>query len=246
MRIPTPILRIVVNLTRLQSDRRRRPREVVCVEPLESRALLASFTVAPNAIFADGQEGSLRAAIMIANTNGEDDLITLQPGKYFLNLTQRRDPANDPENEGLTGDLDFIESGKRLIIQGTFSETGERPEIIGLSVGPFAGGLNEGVQDRLMHVHSGVTVVLRDITLRGGLAKDDGFDKTPELALGSDSFGRRSHSASGWRGGEPGGASRKLRIRRAFSQVQRGRGGGGAWQPDDRRLCDQRQLSEDV
>lgn len=184
MRIPTPILRIVVNLTRLQSDRRRRPRKVVCVEPLESRALLASFTVAPNAIFADGQEGSLRAAIMIANTNGEDDLITLQPGKYFLNLTQRGTPTNDPENEGHAGDLDFTESGKKLIIQGTFSETGERPEIIGLSAEPSVGGLNEGVQDRLMHVHSGVTVVLRDITLRGGVAQDNGFDKEADFVMG--------------------------------------------------------------
>ena len=54
------------------------------IEQLESRELLAVFSVSSNV--ADGAAESLRAAIQNANANQADDTIYLTPGRYVLSL----------------------------------------------------------------------------------------------------------------------------------------------------------------
>ena len=74
-------------------------RSLVGMEPLEDRALLAIFNPLPGA--ADGAAGSLRAAILAANTNAQNDTINLQAGTYTLSLAN----VADQENLGALGDL---------------------------------------------------------------------------------------------------------------------------------------------
>ena len=140
------------------SERRRRwqPR----LEALEDRTLPANL--APT-IFTDSAAGigSLRDAVLTANANGEDNVITLQGGTYALTL---QNPAGFPVNDALTGDLDLTATGHTIVIQGQ----GPTRTVIDAA----APGVTP-LLDRLFQVFPGVTVVLRDLTLRGGLAQDD-------------------------------------------------------------------------
>src|SRR5262249_361275 len=62
--------------------------------------------LAPVPTAADGAADSLRAAIIAANGNGEDDVITLSAGVYKLTI-----PYNGgPENAAALGDLDLREA----------------------------------------------------------------------------------------------------------------------------------------
>jgi hypothetical protein len=148
------------------SPKRRSVRPAV--EALEERTVPANL--APT-IFTDGGAGtgSLRDAVLTADANGEDNVITLQGGTYALTL---QNPAGFPVNPALTGDLDLTAGGHTLTIQGQ----GPTRTVIDANT-PGAPLL-----DRLFQVSPGVTVVFRDLTLRGGDAQDDG---TPGQAPGT-------------------------------------------------------------
>src|SRR5262245_51199090 len=87
-------------------------RRAAHIEWLEGRVLFASF--APLAAAVDGAANSLRAAIIAANSNNQNDTITLQAGTYQQTITN----AAGQENAAVTGDLDLTESGKSVTIQG--------------------------------------------------------------------------------------------------------------------------------
>jgi hypothetical protein len=141
------------------------------LEALEDRTVPANL--APT-IFTDGGAGtgSLRDAVLTANANGEDNVITLQGGTYALTL---QNPAGFPVNPALTGDLDLTAGGHTLTIQGQ----GPTRTVIDANT-PGAPLL-----DRLFQVSPGVTVVFRDLTLSGGLAQDDGTAGTAPGTSGS-------------------------------------------------------------
>src|SRR6478735_1103908 len=83
------------------------------LESLESRRLLATFSAAFSA--ADGAAGSLRAAIISSNGNGQDDTINLSTGYYQLT---KGNASGAQENAAATGDLDVGDAGHMLTIQG--------------------------------------------------------------------------------------------------------------------------------
>ena len=58
--------------------------------------------------------GSLRTAIIQANSNGQDNTITLQPGVYQLSLAN----TNGQENGAAQGDLDLTGANHTITIQG--------------------------------------------------------------------------------------------------------------------------------
>ena len=139
------------------STRRRRCRQLAVIstiETLEERALLAAFH--PSAELLDGEVNGLRQAISEANSNGEDDEIILDEGVYSLSIRN----SKKPENANLEGDLDLTEAGQSIVISGQ---------------GPTRTVIDAAGVDRLFHVFEGVSVTLRDLTLTGGNAKDNGI-----------------------------------------------------------------------
>src|SRR5262249_20593625 len=100
--------RFVENRSARRPVRRSRP----AVEALEDRSLPA--IIAPSSAAADGQANSVRAAVIEANRNNQDDTITLQAGTYQLFLPN----ANGQENAAATGDLDLTEAGHTITFQG--------------------------------------------------------------------------------------------------------------------------------
>ncbi|MCB1087986.1 MAG: LEPR-XLL domain-containing protein, partial [Verrucomicrobiae bacterium] len=110
-----------------------------------NEAELATFTPT---IFTDGGSGtgSLRDAIIAANSAATDDIITLAAGTYTLSL------AGTNEENGATGDLDIRNNGT-LIIQGA----GMTQTII-----------DAAMLDRVFDIFDGATVEFRDLTIQGG------------------------------------------------------------------------------
>ena len=131
--------------------RRERGRQVpLTAELLEDRTTPATITPTT---FADGIGiGSLRDAILQADGNGQSNYIALAPGTYQLSLAGRNESA------GKTGDLNLTASGFTTI-QGAGS---------GSTI------INAAQIDRVFEVLSGVTLVLSDLTVTGGLATDGG------------------------------------------------------------------------
>ena len=95
-----------------RARRRRSSREHTATGVLEDRRLLATFN--PLASAADGSPNSLRAAIIQADSNNQDDTINLQTGTYKLTLAN----VAGQENAGATGDLDLTDAGHKITIQG--------------------------------------------------------------------------------------------------------------------------------
>jgi hypothetical protein len=129
------------------------------VEALEDRALPA--TLVPTT-FADGETigGTLRAAVIVANANGEDNVISLRAGTYSLAVPN----TSGQENAAGRGDLDLTANGHTLVIEGR-----------GAGVTVIDGDLpGLALDDRLFQIMPGVTVVFRNLTLRGGRARDGG------------------------------------------------------------------------
>ena len=114
---------------------------VARLETLENRHLLANFNLL--AAVPDGAEGSLRAAIETANTNGENDVIRLDAGTYSLT-----------QSNGDYADLDLTEVGQSIVLRGS----GIGTTYIDAT----------GLGDRAFDVHAGVSFVLQDVTIIGG------------------------------------------------------------------------------
>jgi hypothetical protein len=136
------------------------------VEALESRRLLTTFMPAASA--ADGAANSLRAAILLSNINGQDNVIRLQAGVYQLTIPN----LVVQENSGARGDLDLSGSGHTITIEGA---------------GMNSTVIDGGHLDRVFQVMFGVTAVIRDLTMRNGQALDDGDDAA--LPGESNSYG---------------------------------------------------------
>src|SRR6516225_9748921 len=87
--------------SRTAATRLRRARLRPQLEVLEDR--LAPAVFAPLAATPDGAPGSLRADIIAANSNGQDNVINLQADFYKLTLEN----VAGQENAAATGDLDL-------------------------------------------------------------------------------------------------------------------------------------------
>ncbi|MEA2600909.1 MAG: hypothetical protein QOF89_1901 [Acidobacteriota bacterium] len=115
-----------------------------------STAQAAVFVPNKTTDSADGactpQDCSLREAILAANQSPGDDVILLHAGIYFLTI-----PGN-AEGLGATGDLDVLGN---LVLVGDGA-----PNTI----------IDGGALDRIFQVPGGVTVEIRDVTLRNGRA----------------------------------------------------------------------------
>jgi len=92
---------------------------------------------------------SLREAVLAANTHPGDDVILLHKGVYVLSI-----PGD--EALGAAGDLDVLDD---LVL-----------------IGDGAGNttVNGGAVDRIFQIPGGITVEIRDVTLRNGRAQGDG------------------------------------------------------------------------
>jgi hypothetical protein len=119
--------------------------------------------VAARACTAAANDCSLRGAIIAANTAGGATPIIIKlksATTYNLTLTNATQ-----ENGALTGDLDITTTAHSVTIQGG-----------GPSTVVNASALNTGsMRDRAFHLTgSGVTAVFQDLTIKNGVAADDG------------------------------------------------------------------------
>ena len=138
---------------------RRNPmcRSAPRLEALEDRRLLATFNPLPSAI--DGSPGSLRAAIIQANSDGQDNTINLQAGTYQLTIAN----SAGQENGAAQGDLDLTGTGHTITIEGPANS--------------FA-IIDGGELDRVFQVASGVTAILGHLIIQDGVAHDAGNSGT--------------------------------------------------------------------
>jgi hypothetical protein len=126
-------------------------RAPLCAEQLEDRTTPATLTPTT---FADGVGiGSLRDAVLQANSNGQNNTIMLSAGNYLLSVAGRSESA------GNTGDLNLTATGFTETIQGA---------------GASASIVNASQIDRVFQIMPNVTVVLNNLTITGGLATDAG------------------------------------------------------------------------
>jgi hypothetical protein len=103
----------------------------------------------------DGSPTSLRHAIQAVNASGQDCLITLAKGTYTLTIKN----TNGHENDAAQGDLDIGDSGHTVTIDGQ---------------GAAASIVNGNKIDRVFDVLSGADAVFSNLTIKGGIAQDDG------------------------------------------------------------------------
>jgi hypothetical protein len=138
------------------------------VETLEDRVVPTLFAPLPGT--ADGAADSLRAALITANGNSQNDVILLRTGTYALTVlnADNATASNLQENLAQTGDLDLTEVNRTIIIQGQ----GAGKTVIDAT----------GLNDRVLHILSNVRVVLRDLKIRGGVALEQGSPGTPNGA----------------------------------------------------------------
>jgi hypothetical protein len=138
----------------IRKHARKSPTCRLRVEVLETRLVPATFNPPANA--ADGAAGSLRAAVIAANGNGQDNVINLQAGLYRLTIPNA---SGQQENAAATGDLDLTAAGHTITFQGA---------------GADATFLDAGQIDRAFQVFGNVTAVFRDLSITNGEAQDDG------------------------------------------------------------------------
>jgi hypothetical protein len=117
----------------------------------------------------DGNPGSLRADIIAANTNGQDNVIQLQAGLYKLTIPN---VGQMHENGAATGDLGMTSAGHSLTIQGTDAS---------------ATFIDANSIDRAFQVFPNATLVLQNLTVTGGFAVDGGT--AGAVAFKTDSLG---------------------------------------------------------
>jgi len=140
-----------------QPSRRTGVQPLLRVEPLEERLALATFLVAPTPDVL--VPGSLRDAIIQANSTPEADRIVMSAGTYSLTL------AGAGENAGATGDLDVL---GELTIQGADDAT----SIIDASA----------LGDRAIEV-LGANVKMQDVVIQGGTADQGGAIRVEDGSL---------------------------------------------------------------
>ncbi|MBE7465838.1 MAG: hypothetical protein HS116_20380 [Planctomycetes bacterium] len=107
---------------------------------------------------------SLREAIIAANGGGATDIINVPAGTYVLSY------GGALENLGFGGDLDITHTSGTLTIEGA----GQGVTVISAF----------GYNDRVMHKIGNGTLILRNLTLYGGIARDNGADATSALGGG--------------------------------------------------------------
>jgi hypothetical protein len=140
-----------------------RVRRILKAAPLVVMFLLLNTRAAPAACTfnptpdptVDGSANSLRHAIQMANTSGQDCLIQLQTGTYTLTIKN----TNGQENNAAEGDLDITASGHTVTVQGK---------------GQTVSFVNGNGIDRVFQVLGGANAVFSDLTIEGGVAQDDG------------------------------------------------------------------------
>lgn len=135
-------------------ERRRKRR---CqLESLEARRVLATFQVVAET--PDGEPGSLRAAIVAANQNNEDDVIELAEGTYQLTLprvNERYTRDDEPTIlNAVGGDLDLTEKGFQITIRGLDAAS----TVIDASL----------IRDRVFDIATDVDAVIEGVTIQGG------------------------------------------------------------------------------
>jgi hypothetical protein len=160
------MMRSWLSLWRCGKARPRPQRVHPRLEALEDRRVPAVFNPLPN--IPDGAPGSLRAGIITANHNGQDNIINLQPGHYLLTIPN----TAGEENAAATGDLDITAVGHTITIQGA---------------GADVTILDAGGIDRVFQVIGNVNVVFNNLTFTGGRAVDDG--KAGPSPSNNDSLG---------------------------------------------------------
>jgi hypothetical protein len=134
------------------SPARRSTKSTPVVEWMEDRRLLA-VTFAPLPTAADGSAGSLRAAIIQADVNHQDNTIVLAAGVYQLTLGN----TAGAEDLAARGDLDVNDAGHTVTIRGA---------------GPGVTIIDGGKLDRVFQIFSGTTVMLEGLTIQNGVAQD--------------------------------------------------------------------------
>ncbi|MDA1050593.1 MAG: S8 family serine peptidase [Planctomycetota bacterium] len=129
---------------------------IVDIDPVTGLIRVNSFVDARDANTSDGisddgtGKSTLRSAVEQANALVIENTIQLQAGVYEFAL------QGDGENQAATGDLDVT---RKLTILGA---------------GTTATTIDAKQLDRVFHVLPGVTLTLRDLTLRGGSADSGG------------------------------------------------------------------------
>jgi hypothetical protein len=134
------------------------------LEALDERTVPALFTPLPAT--ADGTAGSLRDAIIQANTSTGNDVILLRPGTYSLSVLNLNNATanNLQENASATGDLDITQANRTIVIQGQ----GAGVTILDAT----------GLNDRVLHILTNARLELRGLTIRGGVALEQGTPGT--------------------------------------------------------------------
>jgi hypothetical protein len=122
------------------------------VQALEDRTAPVVFQ--PLAAAPDGSPGSLRADVIQANANHLDNTIFLQAATYNLTLAN----SAGRENTAAQGALALTGAGHTITFVGRGAAT----------------VISANHLDRVFQVLPGVRVVFRNLTITGGLARDDG------------------------------------------------------------------------
>jgi len=119
-----------------------------------ARSATCSFNPTPDPTV-DGSPTSLRHAIQMVNASGQDCLITLKAGTYTLTIKN----TNGHEDAAAQGDLNITDSGHTVTIQGQ---------------GAASSIVNGNKIDRGFDVVDGAKAVFSNLTIKGGIAQDDG------------------------------------------------------------------------
>ena len=139
--------------SRCARTRARRDFGSSLLELLEDRHMLATFNPLPTD--PDGSPGSLRAAIIQADSNGQDNTINLAAGTYQLSIAN----SAGQENGSAQGDLDLTGAGHTITIRGA---------------GAAATIIDGDKLDRVFQILGGVTAVVSGLTIQNGVAQDGG------------------------------------------------------------------------
>jgi hypothetical protein len=178
---------------------------VLTLAALPARAEVFIPTTTNDSAGSCGAECSLRQAIIAANANPGPDVIVLSAGIYSLFV------AGADEQAGATGDLDILDD---LSI-----------------VGDGAGStIIDGRQlDRVLDIHSGVTVDILGVTLRNGKAGQGGAVLSSGKLTLTRSVVADSTATSGFGGGvlSDGNASDLTLLQTTISGNTAFGGGGG-------------------